>query len=200
MMAEDISVAPSNDMALVKFIRRGRLSGGLKLPIFDGEKFIGVSESRTQFGYLAEPGKHLFVITAENNSFLEANLQAGKTYIVLVEPRIGVFFNRVSFKPIKRNLSRRFNYASVLRDEEVFIKRQPNIAKIEEWESNDVNKAYIKKILATYQSEWKNEYKWPTLEFGDGLPLVRNYDCIKFETRSHRAPKGSKNPFACLFD
>ena len=74
-------LAPTNDKALVRFMRPSGFGFAINFNIWDGEKVIGNSVAKSQFDYLADPGKHLFVAVAENKVFLEADLEAGKHII-----------------------------------------------------------------------------------------------------------------------
>jgi hypothetical protein len=47
-----------------------------------------------------EPGDHRFMVIAENADFLDARLEAGKTYYVLISPRPGVWKARFSLLPL----------------------------------------------------------------------------------------------------
>ena len=49
----------------------GPTVGWIICNMLDGKKVIGNSVAMSQFDYLAEPGKHLFIATAENKVFLE---------------------------------------------------------------------------------------------------------------------------------
>ena len=80
MRSSSVLLNPTSDKALVRFMR---LSLGPNFNMLDGEKVIGNSVAKSQFDYLADPGKHLFIATSENKSFLEADLEAGKTYYVI---------------------------------------------------------------------------------------------------------------------
>ena len=73
---------PEPDFALVTFVRSNVMAFGVKAMLWDREHLIGELNPRHYVQYRAEPGKHLFLIKSGNWSFLNANLIAGKHYIV----------------------------------------------------------------------------------------------------------------------
>ncbi|UXI66379.1 DUF2846 domain-containing protein [Tahibacter amnicola] len=107
---------PSADKALVVFMRPSSFGGAIQSSVYDtGEAkdtFIGIVSTGTKVAYLAEPGQHRFMVVAENADFLEATLNAGKTYYVLVSPRMGVWKARFSLLPIRNNASAEHNVKS----------------------------------------------------------------------------------------
>lgn len=156
-------LSPANDKALVRFMRPSGFGFGINFNILDGEKVIGNSVAKSQFDYLAEPGKHLFVATAENKVFLEADLEAGKTYYVITKIYPGAWRARVAF--ISVNKASEF-WDKVKEYEQELNKLQPDIEALKKWE--DANKDKIKEVLLGYDTKWKNEYQWPKLKTEDG--------------------------------
>jgi hypothetical protein len=51
-------------------------------------------------------------VVAENGDFMNADLTAGKTYYVLVKPRMGLWKARFSLIPIHRDPSAKYNTSS----------------------------------------------------------------------------------------
>ena len=69
--------------------------------VTDGKtKFIGVMANGTKIVHPTTPGKHTFMVVSEAADFMEADLQAGKTYYALVTPRMGLWKARFSLWPI----------------------------------------------------------------------------------------------------
>lgn len=81
---------PDKGKALVLFMRPKRMEnfmgGGAIAKLYDGDTYLGELPVKTQMAYQANPGKHLFMVANGNADFLEANLKAGKTYYIVVEP------------------------------------------------------------------------------------------------------------------
>ena len=85
---------PAPGKALVVFMRPSLFGGTIQATLYDGKKYIGTISSQTQIAYQARPGKHLFMVVAENADFLRATLRRGKTYYVIVTPRPGFIKTR----------------------------------------------------------------------------------------------------------
>lgn len=95
---------PEDGKALVVFLRPSFYGGGISASVYDapdGEtRFIGLVQHKHKVAYQADPGTHRFMVIAENADFLDATLEAGKTYYVLVSPRPGMWKARFSLLPI----------------------------------------------------------------------------------------------------
>jgi hypothetical protein len=76
---------PDPEFATVTFIRSGVMAFGVTAMLWDRESLIGELSPRKYIQYKAAPGKHLFMAKSENWSYLNANLIAGKHYIVVVD-------------------------------------------------------------------------------------------------------------------
>jgi len=154
---------PTPDQALVRFLRPSGMGFAINFNVLDGGKVIGNSVARSQFSYLAEPGHHLFVATAENKAFLEADLAAGKTYYVITRIYPGVWTARVAFVPVTRGSE--FWYEALEHEKSLNI-LEPNTQEIALWERQNGDK--IQAILNQYKFEWKAQYEWPVLREEDG--------------------------------
>lgn len=163
MRSSQTLLNPIQDKALVRFMRPSGFGCAINFNMLDGEKVIGNSVAKSQFDYLADPGKHLFVATAENKAFLEAELEAGKTYYVITRVYIGAWTARVAFLPVNKGSE---FWDKVLKYENTLQKLQPDINALKTWE--DANKAKIQKVLSAYETEWKDKYSWPKLMPEDG--------------------------------
>ena len=156
-------LAPSNDKALVRFMRPSGLGYAINFNIWDGDKVIGNSVAKAQFDYLADPGKHLFVAVAENKVFLEANLEPGKTYYIITRVYMGLWKARVAFLAINKGSE---FWDKVKGYENELNKLEPNTESLKKWE--DENKSIIKEVLSEYATKWKTAEQWPKLNPGDG--------------------------------
>lgn len=94
---------PSNGKALVYFTRTGFMGGAINFKYFDGEKYLGKFNSGKYLAYECEPGKHLFWAKSENFDFLEADLEAGKVYIVQSLVKMGAMKAAVNLVPLTKN-------------------------------------------------------------------------------------------------
>lgn len=156
-------LAPTEEKALVRFMRPSGLGYAINFNIWDGERVIGNSVAKSQFDYLADPGKHLFVAVAENKTFLNAELETGKTYYILTEVRMGVWKARVGFVPVIRGSE---YWDRVRQYENELNKLQPDMGTLKIWE--DAHKSSIRAVLDEYEAVLKASKKWPTLGPEDG--------------------------------
>ena len=106
--SKETTAAPAQGKALVVFFRDSFFGGGIQSELFEMNgpdkepTFLGFVSSGTKVAYQAEPGDHMFMIESEAADFAAAHLVAGKTYYVMVEPRMGVWKARFSLEPIHK--------------------------------------------------------------------------------------------------
>jgi len=155
--------SPTKEKALVRFMRPSGMGFSTNFNVLDGKRVIGNSVSKSQFDYLADPGKHLFIATAENKVFLEADLEAGKTYYIITRIYPGAWRPRVAFLPITRGSE---YWDKVKEYEADLVRLQPDTAAIKEWEAE--NKQKIKELVANYETTFKTSEVWPKLNREDG--------------------------------
>lgn len=107
--AAEQSPTPSADKALVVFLRNSFAGSAIQASVYDtredGQEFFGIVSNKTRVAVEVAPGKHRFMVIAENADFLEADLLAGKTYYVLISPRMGMWKARFSLLPIHSDAS-----------------------------------------------------------------------------------------------
>jgi hypothetical protein len=101
-----VVATPAPDKSLLIIMRPSVLGGAISSPVFDvtgGEpKLIGMPTAKSKFAYQVEPGKKRLMVVGESADFLEADVEAGKTYYAVVTPRVGVWKARFSLRPIKQ--------------------------------------------------------------------------------------------------
>jgi len=163
MKPTDTMLSPTPEKALVRFMRPSGMGYAINFNIWDGEKVIGNSVAKGQFDYLADPGKHLFVAVAENKTFLDAQLEAGKVYYILTQVKMGMWKARVGLIPVNRGSE---YWDKVAEYEKELNKLQPDTALLKSWE--DANKEKIRAVLAEYETKLKAEEGWPKLSATDG--------------------------------
>jgi hypothetical protein len=170
------SVEPAADKALVVFMRPSNYGGAIQASVFDAtqpqEEFIGIVSGNTKTAYQATPGKHLFMVIGENADFMNATLDAGKTYYVLVSPRMGVWKARFSLLPIHNDAAAKYN----LKSEEFgewqsgthFVEKSP---AAEQWYRD--NASSVSEKRADYMVRWNTasaeQQAELTLLPGDGI-------------------------------
>ena len=90
------------DKAVVYFLRPSGMGFAVNFQVWDRDRLIGVSQAKSYFRYLADPGIHLFIGIAENKVAVAANVEAGKTYYVVTSPRMGGWKARMAFEPVTK--------------------------------------------------------------------------------------------------
>jgi hypothetical protein len=97
---------PPADRSVVVFMRPAITGYGVQSSVFelrpDEDQLVGIVSALSRVAYVATPGQHLFMVIGENADFMTADLAAGKTYYVLVSPRMGWVKARFSLEPIRR--------------------------------------------------------------------------------------------------
>ncbi|MBI5026565.1 MAG: hypothetical protein HZC12_07550 [Nitrospirae bacterium] len=163
MKQTETLLSPTKEKALVRFMRPSGFGWAINFNIWDGDKVIGNSVAKSQFDYLADPGKHLFVAVSENKVFLEADLDAGKIYYVITRVYKGAWRARVAFLAINKGSE---YWDKVLEYEKELNRLEPDTAALKEWEAE--NKPKIKELLSQYETTFKASYDWPKLTPKDG--------------------------------
>ncbi len=98
---------PTEDQAVVIFMRPSILGAAIKSPILDisGDEYqvIGNFNAGKKIAYYCDPGERRFMSMGENVDFLDAKFLAGKTYYVQIIPKMGAMKARFILKPYKEN-------------------------------------------------------------------------------------------------
>lgn len=92
--------APSPGKALVYFMRPSGMGFAIHFQIYNGRQLIGLSQAKSYFVYECDPGTQMFLGMAENKIGLKAELEAGKTYYVLTQVRMGAWKARMGIIPV----------------------------------------------------------------------------------------------------
>jgi hypothetical protein len=102
--ADGVNVKPPADQAAVVFLRAAPT--GTTTSLFDlrdplENKFIGLLVADTRLVYLTAPGRTRFMVIGLSASFLDAELEAGKTYqvAVIIGPNAEEHFRLVPVRP-----------------------------------------------------------------------------------------------------
>ncbi len=163
MKPTETLLSPTKEKAVVRFMRPSGFGFAINFNIWDGDKVIGNSVAKGQFDYLADPGKHLFVAVAENKTFLDAELEAGKVYYILTQVKMGIWKARVGLVPVTKGSE---YWDKVSEYEKELNKLAPDVTLLKKWE--DENKEGIKAVLAEYDTKLKAEEQWPKISVSDG--------------------------------
>ena len=91
---------PRPEKALVYFMRPSGMAFAVNFQIWDSDRFVGLSQAKSYFAYECDAGKHLFLGFAENKIAVEADLEAGKSYYIGTNVRMGAWKARMDFTPV----------------------------------------------------------------------------------------------------
>ncbi len=143
---------PSEGKAVVHFTRVTSFGALIGFDYFDGDRFIGAFAGKKYMRYECEPGDHLFWASSENKAFMTASLEAGKSYVVIVDVVMGVGIARVGLAPIGPGDK------LLLRARSLIQKKAPVTITPERIASENRRLAsFIREKLDRYESAWKNE-------------------------------------------
>jgi len=98
------------DESVVVFMRPSGTGFAIQSSVFkvgpEGEEFVGIVPAKKKVVFRTSPGKHTFMIVGESADFLQAELEAGKTYYALITPRMGVWKARFSLAAVHKNVDK----------------------------------------------------------------------------------------------
>lgn len=75
----------------------------------DTEELVGIVSAKSKVAHNVPSGEHLFMVVSEGADFMSATVEAGKTYHVLVAPRVGFWKARFSLIPIHNDPAEKYN-------------------------------------------------------------------------------------------
>lgn len=138
---------PPPGQALVYFLRPSGFGYAVDFQIWDEDRCIGVALAKSAFAYACDPGRHLFLAIAENKVGCEADLAAGRTYYIIVEPRMGAWRARVGLIPVTPGSA--YSGKAVLWAQRLIF-TEPEWTLLSPWEESKREEA--RSILATLRS------------------------------------------------
>ena len=94
---------PPEGKAVVYFVRTSAAGFLINFKYFDGDKYLGKYNDGYFMPYICEPGKHLFWAKSENFDFVEADLEAGKVYVIDAIGKMGAFKAALELVPYDDN-------------------------------------------------------------------------------------------------
>lgn len=154
------AVDDTEGVAMVVFMRSSFVGAAIKTSVYEvtsGEtRFIGIMKNKTKIEYETSPGKHTFMVVSEAADFLEANLEAGKTYYSMVTPRTGAWKARFSLIPVRNDGTTKFNTGS--KDFEKWKKKTKVVSldeKSEAWYAE--HKDSVEDKRAKYWVKWQQK-------------------------------------------
>ncbi|MGC4040661.1 MAG: hypothetical protein QM710_07745 [Flavobacterium sp.] len=164
---------PKEGKALVYFTRYDATGFLINFKYFDGEKYLGKFNHGKYMVYECEPGHHVFWSKSENYDFVEADLQAGRVYIIDSRPQMGAFKAGVKLVVFNKELDNYDRYKKrifkSLASGERFVPNEQEV-KSEEAEIKDT----IEKGMAKY-AKLKNENSERIAILTDGMFFDKDY-------------------------
>lgn len=100
---------PEKGKAVVYFVRTNGSGYLINFRHFDYDKFIGKFAGQGYIRYECEPGEHAFWVGASNSSYITANLEEGKIYVIETIPVMGMAYARVKIEIPNRFNSKKYN-------------------------------------------------------------------------------------------
>lgn len=96
----EVLAKPNEGKCMVYIARRETAAAMIKFAIYDGDLPLGKLGARKYFAYECDPGQHAFIAKSENTVYVDANLEAGKTYVLNIKAKMGVVYARVGIVPL----------------------------------------------------------------------------------------------------
>ncbi len=94
---------PAEGKAAIYIVRISSYGFAISFEYFHNDKYIGAFKGKNYMRYECDPGQQLIWISSENKEFVECDLKAGGTYIILVNIYPGVMKARMESTPIDAN-------------------------------------------------------------------------------------------------
>jgi hypothetical protein len=146
-------IEPADSNAVVYFVRVSNYGGAVSFEYFHNEKFIGIFKGKNYMRYECPAGEQLLWASSEDKEFLNCNLKAGETYMVLVNIEMGAWKARVGLEPLTID-NEDFERAKAL-----VMKQKPVVtpeAKINSTQKKLDDRGFVENIMERYENEWKN--------------------------------------------
>ena len=143
---------PADGKAVVYFVRVTKYGKPTAFEFFHQDKYIGAFKGYQYMRYECDPGSHLFWASSENKEFITADLEAGKSYIIMVNVIMGAMKARVGLAPLD------FSDNEVWERVKKLVNDDPPIVDKKIDKVNDkLGKKFIPAQLERYENEWKDE-------------------------------------------
>lgn len=97
---------PAEGKSMVYITRTSSVAFLIGFQIFDSKKYLGTLNAGKYIVYECDPGKHIFIAKSENADFIDAELEAGRIYIIDAVPQMGIMVAQVDLVPLDKNSKR----------------------------------------------------------------------------------------------
>jgi hypothetical protein len=146
------AMVPEAGKAMVVFMRPSGLGFAVQSSVFEIKDnfpaLVGIVAAKTKVAYQVDPGKYLFMTIGENADFMTAEVVAGRTYYVRVEPRFGMWKARFGLQPVRQNDLAGTEFASDFND----CKWVEKTAESESWAAGAMMSVQSKRT--EYYADW----------------------------------------------
>lgn len=143
-------VPPSESKAVVYFTRSTSVGGAITFQFFQNDQYIGEFKGKNYMRYECDPGEQLLWASSENQAFVSATLEAGKTYVINVKPVMGGMKARVKLIPLLES-DEDFNKAKKIISSESPV----TLSDSDNEKKKEKRKAFIAMKLKAYENEEK---------------------------------------------
>lgn len=159
--------APEEGKAVVYFTRISAYGGMTSFEFFHQDKFIGVFKRKNYLRYECNPGEQLFWASSENKEFITADLEAGKSYIVIVDIIIGTWKAHVGLTPISIDDIDKFKRAKKL-----ILAKSPIVTPLAKMKKTSKKLVkFIPEKLKMYEKTWKHKRNFKHISSDMAIPL-----------------------------
>lgn len=166
LQAQEFKSATENK-ALVYFARLPAMGFAINFRYFDGKEYIGKFKGSGYVTYECEPGNHLFWASSENADYIQAELEAGKTYVIIAGPKVGAFKARIALKNLDFSDKKTVNKVLKLLE-----KNAPTYISSSEIKKGQIKYAdHISESIAEYQSLFADSNDIQTIVSGMEVPI-----------------------------
>jgi len=158
--------SPAEGKSVVYFARVTKYGKPTGFEFFHQDKYIGIFKGDQYMRYECEPGTQLFWASSENKEFITADLEAGKSYVIVVDVIMGAWKARVGLTPLDINDAETWG-----RVKKLIVKRAP--VEIPQAKIDKMNKKlekFIVEKLKMYESTWKQEKNFKHVSADMAIP------------------------------
>jgi hypothetical protein len=158
---------PSEGKCAIYFTRVTLYGGAISFDFFHQDKYIGRFKGKNYLRYECEPGEQLLWVSSENKEFVTSELEAGKSYIVLVNVIMGVWKARVGLEPIDETHKAFVRAKELIKNKPAVVNTPSKKAKVEK---KLKKKNFIENNLKRYENEWKSKYNFRHINKDMAIP------------------------------
>lgn len=180
--------SPAPGKALIELVRVTSYKYNAEFPLFLEDTYIGSSwgiKAKEAAGLHGvghirlelDPGQHLIWTSADHHYFIEADIEAGKTYIIFIDATLGMKkianTNLTPIHPYEEN-----KIIRALKVIDYYAPQTTSTEQIETVNNKYKKKGWIEKVLAKYNSELKDNTEF-TKKLTSDMSIPEEFLIIK---------------------